>query len=49
MLETGIVFKIAGIVICSVLMVILGRVDRKRKLPPGVKLLFQILISLIII
>lgn len=49
MFETGIVFKIAGIVICSVLMVILGRVDRKKKLPTGVKLIFQILISLIII
>ncbi|MBU1427572.1 MAG: WecB/TagA/CpsF family glycosyltransferase [bacterium] len=49
MLETGMVFKIAGIVICSVLMVILGRVDRKRKLPTGVKLIFQVLISLIII
>ena len=49
MLETGIVFKIAGIIICTVLMVILGRVDRKRKLPAGVKLIFQVLISLIII
>lgn len=49
MLETGIVFKIAGIIICSVLMVILGRVDKKRKLPAGIKLLFQVLISLIII
>jgi len=49
MLETGMVLKIAGIVICSVLMVILGRVDRKRKLPTGVKLIFQVLISLIII
>jgi len=49
MLETGIVFKIAGIAICSVLMVILGRVDKKRKLPAGIKLLFQVLISLIII
>lgn len=49
MLETGIVFKIAGIVICSVLMVILGKVDRKRKIPTGVKLIFQVLISLIII
>ncbi|MBA7499529.1 N-acetylglucosaminyldiphosphoundecaprenol N-acetyl-beta-D-mannosaminyltransferase [subsurface metagenome] len=49
MFETGMVFKIAGIVICSVLMVILGRVDRKRKLPTGVKLIFQVLISLIII
>ena len=49
MLETGMVFKIAGIVICSVLMVILGRADRKRKLPTGVKLIFQVLISLIII
>ncbi|MGB2783186.1 MAG: WecB/TagA/CpsF family glycosyltransferase [Atribacterota bacterium] len=49
MLETGIMFKIAGIIICSVLMVILGRVDKKRKLPAGIKLLFQVLISLIII
>lgn len=49
MFETGMVFKIAGIIICSVLMVILGRVDRKKKLPTGVKLIFQILISLIII
>ncbi|GAG24704.1 unnamed protein product, partial [marine sediment metagenome] len=49
MLETGMVFKIAGIIICSVLMVILGRIDRKKKLPTGVKLIFQVLISLIII
>lgn len=49
MLETGMVFKIAGIIICSVLMVILGRVDRKKKLPTGFKLIFQVLISLIII
>jgi len=49
MLETGIVVKIAGIIICSVLMVILGRADRKKKLPTGVKLIFQVLISLIII
>ncbi|MCJ7656686.1 MAG: WecB/TagA/CpsF family glycosyltransferase [Candidatus Atribacteria bacterium] len=49
MLETGMVFKIAGIVICIVLMVILGKVDRKRKIPTGVKLIFQVLISLIII
>jgi len=49
MLETGIMFKIAGIIICSVLMVILGRADRKKKLPTGVKLIFQVLISLIII
>src|SRR4030042_6301551 len=49
MFETGIVFKIAGIVICSVLMVILGKADRKRKIPTGVKLIFQVLISLIII
>ncbi|GAI01041.1 unnamed protein product, partial [marine sediment metagenome] len=49
MLETGMVFKIAGIIICGVLMVILGRVDRKKKLPTGVKLIFQVLISLIII
>ncbi|HAJ32303.1 MAG TPA: hypothetical protein DCK79_02885 [Candidatus Atribacteria bacterium] len=49
MLETGMMFKIAGIIICSVLMVILGRVDRKKRLPTGVKLIFQVLISLVII
>lgn len=49
MLESGIAFKIAGIIICSVLMVILGRADRKKKLPTEVKLIFQVLISLIII
>jgi exopolysaccharide biosynthesis WecB/TagA/CpsF family protein len=49
MLETGIVFKIVGIIICAVLMVILGKADRKKKLPTGVKLIFQVLISLIII
>jgi len=45
MLEIGILFKVAGIVICSVLMVILGRIDRKKKLPIGAKLIFQVLIS----
>ena len=49
MLEIGILFKVAGIVICSVLMVILGRIDRKKKLPIGAKLIFQVLISLIVI
>lgn len=49
MLESGIMLRIAGIAICSVLMVILGRADRKKKLPTGVKLIFQVLISLIII
>ena len=49
MLESGMIFKIAGIIICSVLMVILGRADRKKKLPIGVKLIFQVLISSIII
>jgi len=49
MFETGMVFKIVGIIVCSVLMVILGRIDRKKKLPTGVKLIFQVLISLIIV
>jgi len=49
MLESGIAYKIAGIIICGVLMVILGRADRKKKLPTEVKLIFQVLISLIII
>ena len=49
MLETGMVLKIAGIFICGILMVILGKVDRKRKIPTGLKLILQVLISLIII
>src|SRR5665648_1059217 len=49
MLESGILFKIAGIIICRVLMVIMWRVDRKKKLSIGLKLIFQVLISLIII
>ncbi len=49
MSESEILFKIAGIIICSVLMVILGRADRKKKFPIGLKLIFQVLISLIVI
>ena len=49
MLETGMVLKIAGIFICGILTVILGKVDRKRKIPTGLKLILQVLISLIII
>jgi len=49
MLEIEILFKIVGIIICSILMVILGKVDKKRKLSTGIKLIFQVLISLIII
>ncbi len=49
MFESGIEFKIAGIVICSMLMVVLGRIDRKKKLPTGIKLIFQVIISLIIV
>ena len=47
--EFGIIYKIIGIVVASSLMVILGRVDQKKKLSTGSKLLFQILISLIVI
>src|SRR5665648_503691 len=49
MFDTGMIFRVAGIVICSLLMVILGRADRKSKLPPGIKLIFQVLISLIVV
>jgi len=49
MSEIGMMYKIIGIVIASVLMIILGRVDKKKRLSTGSKLIFQILISLIII
>jgi len=49
MFETGIVFKVVCIVFCSLLMVLLGRADRKTKLSPGIKLIFQVLISLIVV
>lgn len=49
MLESGIMSKDIGIAISSILMIVLGRVDRKRGLSVGVKLIFQVLISLIII
>ncbi|HER24216.1 MAG TPA: WecB/TagA/CpsF family glycosyltransferase [Candidatus Atribacteria bacterium] len=49
MLEIGMMLKIAGIFVCSMLMIILGKIDEKRKIPTGYKLIFQILISLIII
>ncbi|MCJ7789283.1 MAG: WecB/TagA/CpsF family glycosyltransferase, partial [Candidatus Atribacteria bacterium] len=41
--------KAIGIAISSILMIVLGRVDRKKGLSVGVKLIFQVLISLIII
>jgi len=49
MSEFGIIYKIIGIVIASALMIILGRVDKKQRLSTGNKLVFQILISLIVI
>jgi UDP-N-acetyl-D-mannosaminuronic acid transferase (WecB/TagA/CpsF family)/UDP-N-acetylmuramyl pentapeptide phosphotransferase/UDP-N-acetylglucosamine-1-phosphate transferase len=49
MLESGIMSKAIGITISSILMIVLGRVDRKKGLSVGVKLIFQVLISLIII
>ncbi len=49
MSEIGIIYKIIGIVIASALMIILGRADKKQKLSTGNKLIFQILISLIVI
>jgi len=49
MLESGIMSKAIGIAISSILMIVLGRVDRKKGLSVGVKLIFQVLISLIII
>ncbi|MEA2021220.1 MAG: WecB/TagA/CpsF family glycosyltransferase [Candidatus Caldatribacteriota bacterium] len=42
-------YKIAGIIIAGLLMIILGKVNEKKKLNAGSKLIFQILISLIII
>ncbi len=49
MSEFGITYKVIGIVVASALMIILGRVDKKKKLSTGNKLIFQILISLIVI
>lgn len=49
MSEIGMIYKIIGIVIASALMIILGRADKKQKLSTGNKLIFQILISLIVI
>ncbi len=49
MSEFGMIYKIIGIVIASTLMIILGRADKKQKLSTGNKLIFQILISLIVI
>jgi len=49
MSEIGIIYKIIGIVIASALMIILGRADKKQKLSTRNKLIFQILISLIVI
>jgi exopolysaccharide biosynthesis WecB/TagA/CpsF family protein len=49
MLESEIMSKAIGIAISSILMIVLGRVDRKKGLSVGIKLIFQVLISLIII
>jgi len=49
MSELEIIYKIIGVVVAGLLMIILGRVDKKKKLPTGTRLLFQILISLIVI
>ena len=49
MLEYETLYKITGIIVASLLMVILGKVNEKKKLHIGSKLIFQILISLIII
>ena len=46
---TEVEYKIMGIVVASLLMVFLGKADQKQKLSPGSRLLFQILISLIVI
>ncbi|HBY56668.1 MAG TPA: hypothetical protein DEG96_02215 [Candidatus Atribacteria bacterium] len=49
MFETGIIYKIIGIAIASILMIFLGRADKRQRLSTGNKLIFQILISLIVI
>jgi len=49
MLETGIIYKIIGIMIASILIVFLGKADKRHRLSIGNKLILQILISLIVI
>ena len=49
MLENETIYKIAGIIIAGALIIILGKMNEKKKLNTGSKLIFQILISLIII
>jgi len=49
MLENEIIYKITGIIVASLLMIILGKINEKKKLHIGSKLIFQIVISLIII
>jgi len=49
MLENEVIYKVSGIIIASLLMVALGKVNEKKKLYTGSKLIFQILISLIIV
>jgi len=49
MLETGMIYKIIGIVIASILMIFLGKADKRHRLSIGNKLILQVLISLIVI
>lgn len=49
MLENETIYKIAGIIISGALIIVLGKMNEKKKLNTGSKLIFQILISLIII
>lgn len=49
MLENETIYKIAGIIIAGALIIVLGKMNEKKKLNTGSKLIFQILISLIII
>ena len=49
MLENETIYKIAGIIIAGALIIVLGKMNEKKKFNTGSKLIFQILISLIIV
>lgn len=49
MFDSTMIYKLMAIIIATILMVILGKADKKKKLTSGSKLVFQIIISLIIV
>jgi len=49
MFGSTMIYKVIAIIIATILMIFLGEVDKKKKLTFGSKLIFQIIISLIIV